>query len=85
MHDGIWDASPARYRTARPHRQLESGGSELKLMEDGLTAKAAERDERQREAGELAAQARDLATEKEIKVGGEMRELQKTVDELQLK
>ncbi|KAG2446681.1 hypothetical protein HYH02_008249 [Chlamydomonas schloesseri] len=66
-------------------RTMESGGAEVEALEHSLAAKAAEREERQREASDLAAQARDLATEKEIKVGGEMRELQKAVDALQLK
>ncbi len=70
---------------APAHRTMESGGAEVAALEESLVAKAAEREERQREANDLAAQARDLATEKEIKVGGEMREVQKAVDELQLK
>ncbi|GFR44483.1 hypothetical protein Agub_g5746 [Astrephomene gubernaculifera] len=66
-------------------RLIDSGGAEVAAMEESMAKKAEERDEKQREAAELAAQARDLATEKEIKGGGEMRELKKTVDDLQLK
>ncbi|GLC36640.1 hypothetical protein PLESTB_000125000 [Pleodorina starrii] len=66
-------------------RMLETGGVEISGMEEAMAAKAEERDERQREVADLTAQARDLATEKEIKMGGEMRELKKTVDELQRK
>ncbi|GLI60880.1 hypothetical protein VaNZ11_003100 [Volvox africanus] len=66
-------------------RIVGTGGDEIATLEAAITAKAAEREERQQELADLGAQARDLATEKEIKMGGEMRELKKTVDELQLK
>ncbi|KXZ47637.1 hypothetical protein GPECTOR_34g796 [Gonium pectorale] len=66
-------------------RVIESGGAEVAAMEHDLEVKAVECAERQREAAELAAQAKDLATEKEVTMGGEMRELKKAMDELQLK
>ncbi|KAG2489543.1 hypothetical protein HYH03_011994 [Edaphochlamys debaryana] len=66
-------------------RTIETYGGEVVQWEAAMASKAGERDEVVRDAEELAAQARDLTTEKEIRAGGEMRELKKQVDELQLK
>lgn len=67
------------------HSTIETGDAEMAALEEALTAKAKEKEDQQQELSDLVAQARDLATEKEIKMGGEMRELKKEVDKLQLK
>lgn len=66
-------------------RFIENGGAEVAAQEEAIAKKTAERDELVREGAEVAAQVRDLLTEKEIRAGGEMKELSSKVDELQLK
>lgn len=65
-------------------RIIELAGPKVAEYEAAAKAQAAKKEALAQEASELASQIQDLETEKEIQAGGEMAELRKAVDDLQM-